>query len=200
MSFDADVIIVGAGPAGMSAALVLGRACRTVLMFDHGRPRNAATQAMHGFLTRDGIAPAEFRRISREQLTRYENVRLESATVSAVSCREDGGFTVTRRRRPDVRGSKTPPRDRRRRQRSRHSGARGLVRAQRVSLPVLRRLGAPRQDAGGIRPRTARFRPLDGTSWLVEGHRALHRRTERNRRRGSGDVGPSTASASGKNE
>ena len=95
MSFDADVIIVGAGAAGMSAALVLGRACRTVLMFDHGRPRNVRTQAMHGFLTRDGIAPGEFRRISREQLSRYENVRLESATVSSVSCRAGGGFTVT---------------------------------------------------------------------------------------------------------
>jgi thioredoxin reductase len=95
MSFDADVIIVGAGPAGMSAALVLGRACRTVLMFDNGKPRNASTQAMHGFLTRDGVVPGEFRRISREQLTRYENVRLESATVSSVSCRVDGGFTVT---------------------------------------------------------------------------------------------------------
>ena len=54
-----------------------------------------ATQAMHGFLTRDGVVPSEFRRISREQLTRYENVRLESATVSSVSCRVDGGFTVT---------------------------------------------------------------------------------------------------------
>jgi thioredoxin reductase len=94
MSFDADVIIVGAGPAGMSAALVLGRACRTVLIFDHGRPRNAATQAMHGFLTRDGIPPHEFRRIAHAELDKYENVRLEHATVSSVSC-ESGCFRVT---------------------------------------------------------------------------------------------------------
>jgi thioredoxin reductase len=92
---DLDVIVVGGGPAGLSAALVLARACRSVLVLDHGRPRNAATQSMHGFLTRDGIAPAEFRQIARDQLRCYENVRIESAVVSAVACHENGGFTVT---------------------------------------------------------------------------------------------------------
>jgi len=81
---NADVVIVGAGPAGMSAALVLGRACRSVLMFDHGKPRNAATRHMHGYLSRDGVTPAEFREISREQLRRYESVRLETGVVTTI--------------------------------------------------------------------------------------------------------------------
>lgn len=66
-----DVIIVGAGPAGLSAALLLGRCCRRVLLCDSGRPRNARSRAVHGFLSRDGIAPLELRRHGREQLTRY---------------------------------------------------------------------------------------------------------------------------------
>jgi thioredoxin reductase len=90
MAFDSDVIIVGAGPAGMSAALVLARACRTVIMFDHGHPRNAATRHMHGFLSREGIDPAEFRRIAREDLKKYDTVRLEHAEVTECRCIENG--------------------------------------------------------------------------------------------------------------
>ena len=52
-----DVIIVGGGPAGLSAALVLGRCRRKVVVFDTGQPRNAASHAMHGFLSRDGTHP-----------------------------------------------------------------------------------------------------------------------------------------------
>ena len=54
-----DVVIVGAGPAGLSAALILGRCRRTVLICDTGRPRNAASLALHGYLTRDGVPPGE---------------------------------------------------------------------------------------------------------------------------------------------
>jgi thioredoxin reductase len=79
----------------MSAALVLGRACRTVLMFDHGQPRNASTRAMHGYLTRDGIAPREFREIARGELGRYEAVRVESAVVKSVSRLDGDGFQAT---------------------------------------------------------------------------------------------------------
>jgi thioredoxin reductase len=76
-----DVIIVGAGPAGLSAALVLGRCRRRVLVCDSGKPRNAASHGLHGYLTRDGIEPAEFLRTARDQLQRYETVELRHAEV-----------------------------------------------------------------------------------------------------------------------
>jgi len=93
-NFDADVTIIGAGPAGLSAALVLARACRTVRIFDHGQPRNAATRHMHGFLSREGIDPREFRRIAHEDLRKYDTVRLEQGEVTASRCIA-GGFAVT---------------------------------------------------------------------------------------------------------
>jgi len=89
-----DVIIVGAGPAGLSAALMLGRCRRRVLVCDTGRPRNAASAAMHGFLTRDGIAPREFLRIAREQLRLYETVEIRDIEVTVAECR-DSRFHVT---------------------------------------------------------------------------------------------------------
>ena len=90
MNFDADVIIVGGGPAGLSGAHVLARACRTVIVFDNGAPRNAATQHMHGFLSREGINPREFLTIARSDISRYDSVRLETAEVAAAKCIERG--------------------------------------------------------------------------------------------------------------
>ena len=89
-----DVIIVGAGPAGLSAALVLGRCRRNVLVCDSGQPRNAASHGLHGFITRDGIEPKDFLRIGREQLRPYETVELRDATVMSVA-RENDQFVTT---------------------------------------------------------------------------------------------------------
>lgn len=78
-----DIAIVGGGPAGLSAALLLGRACKRVVLFDAGPPRNAAAAEIHGFVTRDGTPPAEFRRIGREQLQPYD-VEVRDARVEAI--------------------------------------------------------------------------------------------------------------------
>ena len=90
-----DVIIVGAGPAGLSAALILGRCRRSVLICDSGRPRNAASHALHGYLTRDGIDPNEFRTIGRRELDRYDTVQLKDITATDAACEEGGRFRVT---------------------------------------------------------------------------------------------------------
>lgn len=94
MAVNYDVIIVGAGPAGLSAALILGRCRRNVLVLDTGQPRNASSPAMHGFLSRDGINPAEFRRIARQQLTQYRSVKFARQMATRARQVKDG-FEVT---------------------------------------------------------------------------------------------------------
>ena len=79
-----DVVIVGAGPAGLSAALVLGRARRRVLVCDAGQPRNASSHGLHCYLTSDGIEPGEFLRLGREDLSPYDTVQLRQAEVTDV--------------------------------------------------------------------------------------------------------------------
>ena len=88
-----DVVIVGAGPAGLSAALILGRCRRTVLVCDTGKPRNRSSHALHGYLTRDGIDPAEFRAIGRRELRRYDTVEIRDIGAEHAECRE-GRFFV----------------------------------------------------------------------------------------------------------
>jgi len=88
-----DVAIIGGGPAGLSAGLMLGRARKQTIVIDEGHPRNAVTREAHGFLTRDGISPSEFRRIAKEQLRVYPSVSQAEDTVVSISG-EDGYFLL----------------------------------------------------------------------------------------------------------
>src|SRR5215207_8057456 len=90
-----DVVIVGAGPAGLSAALILGRACRKVLICDSGTPRSWASKRMYAYLTRDGIHPARFRGIAHQELRRYRNVVFRAAEVTGATRLARGGFRLT---------------------------------------------------------------------------------------------------------
>lgn len=100
-----DCTIIGGGPAGLNAALVLGRARKNVMVIDEGRPRNRVTHEIHGFLTRDKTAPSEFRRIAREQIGAYPSVAFEAdAAVSITGT--DGDFVVTMGRGKVVRSRK----------------------------------------------------------------------------------------------
>jgi thioredoxin reductase len=66
-----DVVVVGGGAAGLSAALTLSRALRSVLVVDAGEPRNAPADHMHGYLGREGVAPGDFLNIGRHEVSGY---------------------------------------------------------------------------------------------------------------------------------
>ena len=83
-----DCIIVGGGPAGLNAALVLGRARRRVLVLDTAQPRNYATHEMHGVLGHDGADPADLRARGRTEIGRY-GVEVVTAEVQEVEALDD---------------------------------------------------------------------------------------------------------------
>lgn len=88
-----DVVIAGAGPGGLSAALCLGRAGRQVLVLDGGPWRNVSSGELHNILSRDGVAPAELRAAALEQLRRYPNVKVQPASAESAEG-EPGRFQV----------------------------------------------------------------------------------------------------------
>lgn len=79
-----DCAVIGGGPAGLNAALVLGRSRRKTILFDENKPRNAVTSESHGFITRDGINPQEFKRIAQEELRSYPDVRIKKQRVHRI--------------------------------------------------------------------------------------------------------------------
>lgn len=85
-----DVLVVGGGAAGLSAALTLARARRRVLVVDAGEPRNAPAAGVHGFLTRDGVPPAELLAAGRAEVRGYGGEIVEG-TVTALA----PGFAAT---------------------------------------------------------------------------------------------------------
>lgn len=91
-SRELDVLVVGGGVAGLSGALTLARARRSVLVVDSGEPRNAPAAAAHGLLSRDGISPLELVRLGREEVVAYGGRIVSDRVLSAR--RADGGFVV----------------------------------------------------------------------------------------------------------
>ncbi len=85
MTSTSDVLVIGAGPAGLSAALVLGRARRRVMAVDAGAPRNAAAPTMQGFLSRDGYPPDELLEIGRREVAVSPSPVRSSRTTSPVT-------------------------------------------------------------------------------------------------------------------
>jgi len=88
-----DVVVVGGGAAGLTGALTLARARRSVLVVDAGEQRNRPAEGVHGFLTRDGLAPDELVRLGRADVERYGGTVVDGR-VTALAGRE-GDFTVT---------------------------------------------------------------------------------------------------------
>jgi thioredoxin reductase len=88
-----DGVIIGGGAAGLSAALVLARARRQVLVVDSGTPRNAPAAQMHGFLSRDGMPPADLVAAGREEVRGYGATITTGAAKDLVRCGQ-AGFQV----------------------------------------------------------------------------------------------------------
>lgn len=89
-----DVLIVGGSVAGLSAATYLGRMRWQTLVVDSGKPCNRFSHASHGFLTRDGVHPAELLRIGREQVQAYPTVKFRPGLVTAIQPQANS-FQVT---------------------------------------------------------------------------------------------------------
>ncbi|MBO9627336.1 MAG: NAD(P)/FAD-dependent oxidoreductase [Microbacterium sp.] len=88
-----DAIVIGAGPAGLQAALTLGRMHRSTLVLDSGEYRNGTVQHMHNVVANDGTPPADFRAVAREQLAEYPDVEFRALAAEEITGAE-GAFTV----------------------------------------------------------------------------------------------------------
>ncbi|WP_406830604.1 NAD(P)/FAD-dependent oxidoreductase [Pedococcus sp. KACC 23699] len=89
-----DVVVVGGSAAGLSAALVLSRARRRVLVVDSGAPRNAPASHMHGFLSRDGVPPPDLLAVGRHEVRTYGG-EVREGSVTHVARADPGEFTVS---------------------------------------------------------------------------------------------------------
>lgn len=91
MNNDYEALIIGGGPAGLTAAMTLGRMSRRILLCDDNRPRNAPSQHVNNFPSHDGIHPGEWRKQARKDLEKYKTIESASDTVLSVE-KESTGF------------------------------------------------------------------------------------------------------------
>jgi thioredoxin reductase len=91
-----DIAILGGGPAGLQAALVLSRTRKKIIVFDDPEhARNAASHGVHNFLGLDGILPRETRKIAWEQIDKYGSAEFRKEKIVNVTKEEDGIFVIT---------------------------------------------------------------------------------------------------------
>ena len=94
-----DIAILGGGPAGLQAALILARTRKKIVVFDDPEPpRNAASHGVHGFLGLDGFLPKDIRRVAWEQIDKYDSAELREERIVDISkekAEEDGTFLIT---------------------------------------------------------------------------------------------------------
>lgn len=89
-----ECAIVGGGAAGLSAGLYLGLSLRQIVIFDNGTNRNRVTKKSHGYLTRDGLTPAEIRGAALQDVQRYENATIVQQTVKQITEMSDVRFVI----------------------------------------------------------------------------------------------------------
>ncbi|MBK4210720.1 NAD(P)/FAD-dependent oxidoreductase [Bacillus pumilus] len=88
-----DCAIIGGGPAGLSAALVVGRGRKQVIVFDNELPRNRVTQESHGFITNDGMTPFEIRQAGEADLQKYPHIQINRCRIVDIQKKEES-FTL----------------------------------------------------------------------------------------------------------
>ena len=91
-----DIAILGGGPAGLQAALVLSRKRKKIIVFDNPEPtRNAASHIVHNFLGLDGFLPIDIRKIAWKQIYKYDSAEYRQEKIVNVNKEEDGIFVIT---------------------------------------------------------------------------------------------------------
>ncbi|BBP87704.1 hypothetical protein BsIDN1_13220 [Bacillus safensis] len=100
-----DCAIIGGGPAGLSAALVVGRGRKQVIVFDNELPRNRVTQESHGFITNDGMTPFEIRQAGEADLQKYPHIQIKRSQIVDIQ-KERGKLYVTNTRGGCIRRKK----------------------------------------------------------------------------------------------
>ena len=102
-----DIAILGGGPAGLQAALVLSRTRKKIIVFDDPEPpRNAASHGVHNFLGLDGLLPTDIRKISWNQIEKYDSAELRKERIVDVIKEEDGIFVITADNQTSIRAKK----------------------------------------------------------------------------------------------
>ena len=102
-----DIAIIGGGPAGLQAALVLSRTRKKIIVFDTPEPpRNTASHGVHNFLGLDGLLPMDIRKIAWEQIDKYDSAQLRKEKIVNVNKEKDGIFVITADNENSIRAKK----------------------------------------------------------------------------------------------